>query len=60
MRIVLQDALSEATNIHPSRKLRVFVDDITAFMYGRNKELVKLAEKMLKTLKSVSSFNFNM
>ena len=29
LRIVLQDALSEVTNIYPPLKLRVFVDDIT-------------------------------
>ena len=29
-RIVLQDALSEVTNIYQPLKLRVFVDDITA------------------------------
>ena len=31
LRSVLQDALSEVTNIYPPLKLRVFVDDITAF-----------------------------
>ena len=30
LRIVLQDALSEVPKIHPSLKLRVFADDITA------------------------------
>ena len=29
LRIVLQDALSEATNLFPPLKLRVFVDDTT-------------------------------
>ena len=37
VRIVLQDAVSEVTKIFPSLKLRVFVDDITAFVKGRNK-----------------------
>ena len=35
-RIVLQDALSEVTKIYPPLKLRVFVDDITALLTGRN------------------------
>ena len=35
LRIVLQDALTEVT-----LTLKVLVDDITAFMSGRNKELV--------------------
>ena len=45
LRIALQDALSEVTKNYPSLKLRVFVDDITAFMNGRNKELVEMAQK---------------
>ena len=36
LRIVLQDALSEVTKIYPPLKLRVFVDDITASVKGRN------------------------
>ena len=40
-----------ASNIYPPQKLTVFVDDITAFVSGRNEELVELAEKVLKTLK---------
>ena len=51
LRIVLQDALSEVTKIYPSLILRVFVDDITAFMNGRNKELVEMAQKHLKKLR---------
>ena len=47
-RIVLQDALSEVTRINKFRKLRVLVDDITTFMKGTNKELVEMAEKVLK------------
>ena len=46
LRIVLQDALSEVTKIYPPLKLLVFVDDITAFMNGINKELVEMAEKV--------------
>ena len=35
LRIVLQDALSEVTNIYPSFKPRVFVNDITALVKGK-------------------------
>ena len=51
LRIVLQDALSEATKIYPSLKLRVFVDDITALVKGRNKEAAEMAKKVMKKLK---------
>ena len=34
LRMVLQDALSEVMEVYPSLKLKVFVDDITAFMEG--------------------------
>ena len=36
LRFVLQDASSEVTKIIPPLKLRVFVDDITALLMGRN------------------------
>ena len=36
-RIVLQDALGEVTKIYPSLNLRVFEDNITVLMKGRNK-----------------------
>ena len=45
--VVLQGAQSEVTN---TLKMMVFVDDITAFMKGRNKELVEMAEKILDKL----------
>ena len=48
---MLQDALSEVTKIFPPLKLRVFVDDITALLKRRNKELVEMAEKVLKKSK---------
>ena len=51
LRIVLQDALSEVTKKCPPLKLRVFVDDITALLKGRNKEVVQMAEKVLGKLK---------
>ena len=37
LRIVLQDALTEVTNIYPCLKLRVFVDDIMALLMERNR-----------------------
>ena len=36
-RIVLQDALSEVRKVYPPLKLRVLVDDITAFLEGRKR-----------------------
>ena len=45
-RIVLQDALSEVTKIYLPLMLRVFVDDITALLKGRNKELVEWQRKL--------------
>ena len=45
LRIVLQDALSEVTKICPSLKLRVFVDDITALVKGRKKDVAEMAKK---------------
>ena len=52
-RIVLQNALSEVMKVYPLLKLRrVLVDKITAFMKGRNKELVEMAEKVLMAMKS--------
>ena len=43
--LFLQDALSEVTNIFPSLKLRVFVDDITALVKGRNIDVAEMAKK---------------
>ena len=41
--------MREVTQIQPLLKLRIFVDDtFTAFMNGRKKELVAMAEKVLK------------
>ena len=51
LRIVLQDALSEVANIYSPLKLRVFVDDITALVKGRNKEVAEMAKKVMKKLK---------
>ena len=35
---------------YPPLKLRVFVDDITVFLIGRNKEFVEMAEEVLERL----------
>ena len=51
LRIVLQDALSEVTKIYQPVKLRVFVDDITALLIGRNKEVAEMAKKVMRKLK---------
>ena len=48
LRIVLQDALSEVTQFYPPPRLRVFVDDITAFINVRNKSLVEMTEKVFE------------
>ena len=50
-RIVLQDALSEVVKIYPPLKLRVLVDDITALVKGRNKEVADMAKKVMQKLK---------
>ena len=49
-RIVLQDTLSEVTEIYPPLKLRVFVGDVTALLKGRNRERVEMAKKVMKKL----------
>ena len=51
MRIVLQDALSEVTKIYTTLKLRVFVDDITALVKRKNKEVAEMAKNVMKKLK---------
>ena len=40
LRVVLQDALSEVT--------RVFVDDFTALVMGKNKEVAEMAKKVMQ------------
>ena len=50
LRIVLQDALSEVTKIDPPLKLRVFVDDITALLIGKNRAVAEMARKATKKL----------
>ena len=51
LRIVLQDALSEVMNIDPPLKLWVFVDDITALLTEKNREVAEMAKKVMKKLK---------
>ena len=41
LRIVLQDALSDVTQIYPPLELRVFLDDITALLMGRTRWWLK-------------------
>ena len=48
---MLQDALSEVTKIYHPLKLRVFVDDITAPVKGRTKEVAEMAKNVMKKLK---------
>ena len=50
LRTVLQDALSEVMEILPPLNLRVFVDDITALVKGRNKEVAEMAKKAMRNL----------
>ena len=47
-RVVLQDASSEVTKNYPPLELRVFVDDITALLMGKNKLVAEMAKKVMK------------
>ena len=49
----MQDALIEVTKIYPPLKLKVFVDDITAQVQGRNMDVAEMAKKVMKKLKEV-------
>ena len=49
--IMFQDALSEESKIYLPLKLRVFVDDITAPLIGKNKEVAEMAKKAMKKCK---------
>ena len=51
LRIVLQDSLSEVTKICAILKLMVFVDDITALVKGKSKEVAEMTKKVMKKLK---------
>ena len=51
LRIVSQDAASEVMKVYPPLQLKVFVDDITAFMEGRKKELPGSVEIILKSMR---------
>ena len=48
LRIVLQDALSEVTKIYPSLKLWVVVDDLTALLMEKKREVAEMAKKVMK------------
>ena len=41
----MQEALSEVITIYLPLKLRVFVDDITVLVEGRNKEVAEMAQR---------------
>ena len=45
LRIVLQDALSEVAKFYPPVKLRVFVDDITALLKEKNRDIAEMAKE---------------
>ena len=51
LRVVLQDALSEVVKVYLPMKLKVFVDDIPAFLEGRNKGLPDIAEKVVRAMR---------
>ena len=51
LRLVLQDALSEVIQIYPPLKLRVFADDITALLMGKNNVVAEMAENVMKKLR---------
>ena len=53
LRVVLQDALSEVTKNYLPLKLRVSVDDITALLMGKNKEVADMAKKVIKIREEV-------
>ena len=43
--------MSEVTKFYPLPRLKVFVNDITALLKGRNEELAEMAEKVLEKLR---------
>ena len=49
LRIVMQDATGEGMKVYPPLTLKVQLDDVTALVEGRNKELPGIAEKVLKS-----------
>ena len=50
LRTVVQDALSEVAKVYQPTTLKI-VDDITAIMEGRNKELPCIADKILEVIR---------
>ena len=51
--MVLQDALTEVTELYPPLKFRVFVTDITALLIGTNEEVAAMAKKVMKKRKEL-------
>ena len=47
----MQDALREAIGIYPPLKLRVFVDDVTALLMEKNKEVEEMAKMVMRKLR---------
>ena len=45
--------MSEVTKNYPPLKLRVFVDDITALLMVKNKEVAEMAKKVMKNLQKM-------
>ena len=51
MRSALRDALSKVTTIYTTLKLNVFVDDFTALLKGKSKDVAEMAKKVMKKLR---------
>ena len=51
LRIELQDALSDVVKVYPPMEFKVFVDNITACLEGRNKELSDISDKVLRVMR---------
>ena len=47
---MIQDALTEVMKMCPPMKLKVVVDEIIPVMAGRNKELLGIADNVLRAL----------
>ena len=54
LRVVLQDAPSEVTKFYPPLKLRVFADDITALLMGKNSVVAEMAKQVMKKVEGRS------
>ena len=47
LRMVLQNALSDVTQIYPPLKWRGFVDEITALLMVKNRKVAEMAKKVM-------------